>query len=75
MQPRCRHCARKKPHSRGLCVRCFGDLAIRDQYPPRKPGGRNTNVGANNPDITEAELDALIAEMRPTMPDRRYEDD
>jgi hypothetical protein len=71
--PDCIHCEKRKQkkHRRGLCERCYGDRDIRDQYQPlSKLGiGKRRFIGhPSHDDMTEAELDELIAAQRPTMP-------
>lgn len=60
----CRHCGRKLPkcHGRGLCQSCHHKPAVRALYPR---GQRRT---AEDPDLTAAELEAIIAAQRATMP-------
>jgi|GEM_PF-5086776 len=61
-RPRCRHCVEcLAVRPRDLCSTCYYDPKIRRMY-PRRPGGTGGD------DITEAELDAMIAERLPTMP-------
>lgn len=65
---RCKHCNRAANGRRGLCNRCWRDFAIRRLYPAGRGGGDTSD---HSGDMTEAELDALIAEqLRPeNLPD------
>lgn len=51
-----------RPHGRGLCCLCHRDRATRSLYP------RVQRRTAEDPDLTDADLDAIIAEQRATMP-------
>jgi hypothetical protein len=63
----CRHCGKCKiTRPRGLCWGCHKNPAIRDLY----PDGSHPNRLKGEP--TDAELDAMIAEQRATMPEERY---
>ena len=59
--PKCIHCQNEceKLRAKGLCPRCYSITAIRKEY--QRPSPAN--------DLTEAELDAMIAERRQTMPE------
>ncbi len=58
----CSHCKKTLViHGRGLCQTCWRQPKIRNRYRPRQSGG-----GTREP--TMAELDALIAKQRETMP-------
>ena len=59
--PKCIHCENvcEKLRTKGLCPRCYSITAIRKVY-PRSSAAK---------EMTEAELDAMIAERLPTMPE------
>lgn len=57
----CRHCGERGNYRRGLCRTCHEDQDIRAQYAPR-------SKSRHDPEPTEAELEAIIAEQRQTMP-------
>lgn len=68
----CRHC-KKRPSSRprGLCAVCYANPTLRRSYSmlhkyPQADEFERTDT------MTNAELDALIAEQLPTMPGPRY---
>lgn len=75
---RCRHCGRLVSArtalgaSRRLCNRDYRDRAVRSWYPVpthlRRTRGPDKRPRRVDREPTEAELDALIAERRPTMP-------
>lgn len=63
--PVCPHCKERKGRrgNRGLCEVCYDDRDVRAQYPDaRKQNGREC-------ELTEAELEALIAEQMQCLPD------
>lgn len=63
----CKHCSKwRMIEGRKLCCSCYKNAAIRAQYPAESRINRNRQNGS--PEPTEAELDALIAERRATMP-------
>ncbi len=69
----CLHCERKNAgRPRGLCNKCYSDTEIRRLYPSGNPW---ENDGESTDDMTEAELDAMIAKERPGMPGRYGGDD
>ena len=69
----CKHCRKWRHHrARGLCKACHQKPGVRDLYEPRCTPGERTIADA---DQTEAELDALIAAQRETMPAKRIEGD
>ena len=63
-RPACHHCRERNGHAckRGLCTRCHGIKAVRDLYRVRA-ANKVEDMGP-----TMEELDALIAEQLPTMP-------
>ena len=70
----CKHCHRdRSDYSRGLCQACFKDPEVLAQYPPKvkTEPGKNYQRGH---EPTRAELDALVAELYPTMPARGVEE-
>ena len=71
-RPLCRHCGQHTKNiavrPRGLCVRCYDRTpGIRELYAPKQTNGNWDEAGD---ELTEAQLDALIAERRATMPSR-----
>lgn len=60
--PVCLHCKRNREvkHKRGLCLSCYCDRAVRALYPRRRHPWSKEDTTA---DMTDAELDALIAEQ------------
>lgn len=64
---KCRHCGRiLLLRGRGLCGTCYLNRSIRNQYATLRTN--RTDATANKADISEAELDQLISQQRPTMP-------
>lgn len=65
--PRCLHCKVRAAvkQKRGLCMACYCDKAVRVLYPKRRgPWDKDEDDATAN--MTDAELDALIAEqMKP----------
>jgi hypothetical protein len=62
----CRHCGNERYlRSRRLCRACYERPAIRDSYEPQH---RGPAAQYDRDDLTDAELDAMIAEQLPTMP-------
>ena len=63
----CRHCQKRHqaPRRRGLCWGCWDNPGIRSLYPSKPRSGFNKS---HAPPLTEAEVEALIAEQMPTMP-------
>ena len=63
MKPLCRHCQKKPANrGRGLCWACYYTPGVKELYPVAAKNRKDRG------EATEAELDALIAERRPTMP-------
>lgn len=70
---RCLHCPNlsRDGGARGLCARCWKNVAIRALYPPIASDEFVRRVAEGTAlarHETEADLDAMIAEMRSTMP-------
>lgn len=72
MKPRCRHCKTNQAiyGRRSLCLRCFNDKSIRNQYERTGRGG--IGLVHVDPDETLEDLERLIESRRPTMPKKRY---
>lgn len=67
----CLFCGRKPmTRPRGLCWKCYETPGVRGGFP--KDPASNQPDDMHEP--TEAELEALIAAQRPTMPFERYEE-
>jgi hypothetical protein len=66
----CLHCARTmgRLYARGLCSKCYRVRTVRALYPPRGEAGRAGAKGYE-PEPTEAEVDALVAEQMANLPD------
>ena len=65
----CLNCKKRLgDYRRGLCRMCGGDPVIRERF-PKKKRGRKTGDEADD-DMSEAELEDLIAANLPTMPGR-----
>lgn len=65
----CLHCGKGKVcRPRGLCWPCFKDLAIRKQHAPIGQQGQ-AGVTGWDPELTEEELDVMIAEQMANLPD------
>lgn len=68
----CRHCHQRDVNCpRGLCWTCYYTPGVREQYPPGSANPATAKFCKNNDyEPSEAELDAMIAEQLPTMPER-----
>ena len=70
---KCLHCGEEDAsRSRGLGPRCYANRTIRAMYPCVSQYGLHGASGMG-PEPTDADLDRLIAEQRPTMPEREPE--
>lgn len=59
----CLHCSRRKVNRpRGLCWKCYYCPGVREMYGPRGAAGR-AGAKQHEPEPTEEELDAMIAEQ------------
>ncbi len=66
MQKRCEHCKKRDyQQGRGLCWRCHRDPEIREQYERQYDNGD---------ELTEEQLDAMIAEQMKDLPSWWWED-
>ena len=76
--PICLHCKILKVcRPRGLCWSCYYKPGVRELYEPTSIHGVYGTIGhkPHTGEPTMVELDAMIAEQLPTMPDNESEDD
>ncbi len=68
----CQHCGRSDLtiQARQLCSKCYVEPGIREQYAKLK----TKPPPPTQPELTEAELDAMIAEQMANLPDWWHED-
>lgn len=70
----CLHCHKNKVNRpRGLCWTCYYTPGVRELFAPGSGNPKTAKFAGQrgNNEPTEAELDAMIAERLPTMPQRR----
>lgn len=71
MESVCRHCQKRKGNRpRGLCWTCHNNKSIRIQYPSTHPFASKSAKGEyDDVEPTEEELNRIISEQLPTMPE------